>query len=689
MPSMRRCLIRCSPRSPSSPSLSRPPRIGARPSTTSIHYICPTTPTAAGIDCFLDAVPHTYTMCRHVKSIEIIEFGYDRRAGRRQRRQDRVLHRQAQASDHAALPGGVARSRARQARRCEGLRKPVRRPGSTALPSSTPEPDEIDADYKQRVTQSVRRRSTSRSRRIRDDRRRSAKPPSRHTEAGDAKKKAAPAATHAKPQAMPRAPRGRRAREADAERHRARARSSAPDGTLARNAPGFRSRPQQLAMAEAIAHAIDDARPAGRRSRHRHRQDLRLSRSGAALRRQGHRLDRHQDAAGPALRARPAAGARRARSRRSPSRCSRAAPTTSATIISSATAARGRRCRRAPTSRYLQRIESRSRARRERGDRGELADVPENAAIWPIVTSTRDNCLGSECAHYDECFVMKARKQALAADVVVVNHHLFFADVMLRDEGLAELLPACNTVILDEAHQLPDTATLFFGEADHRRAARRARARRRSSKALKAARDYAPLPDAAQALVPALRKFRLAAGDAPGKLPRSDALRRAGFRRSARRARRGARRAVAAELGTQAERSDDLAQCRAARRRRRRRGSRAGGDPATIREWIRWIDVSAPGLATARVAAVGRRHVRQAGRRDRRAPGSSPRRRSRSAATSRSTSASWASATPRPATGRARSTTPTQALLYVPRGSARSRTASSTPTRSSTRRCRC
>ncbi|MET0203655.1 MAG: ATP-dependent DNA helicase, partial [Casimicrobiaceae bacterium] len=100
----------------------------------------------------------------------------------------------------------------------------------------------------------------------------------------------------------------------------------------------------------------------------------------------------------------------------------------------------------------------------ERGDRAELADVPENASIWPLVTSTRDNCLGSNCAHYRECHVMQARKDALEADVVVVNHHLFFADVMLRDEGLAELLPACNTVILDEAHQLPDTATMFFGE---------------------------------------------------------------------------------------------------------------------------------------------------------------------------------------------------------------------------------
>ena len=120
-------------------------------------------------------------------------------------------------------------------------------------------------------------------------------------------------------------------------------------------------------------------------------------------------------------------------------------------------------CPRART-RGTCRRSSRSRARRETGDRGELADVPENATIWPLVTSTRDNCLGGDCAFHADCFVLKARKAALEADVVVVNHHLFFADVMLRDEGLAELLPACNTVILDEAHQLPDTATLFFGE---------------------------------------------------------------------------------------------------------------------------------------------------------------------------------------------------------------------------------
>jgi ATP-dependent DNA helicase DinG len=98
------------------------------------------------------------------------------------------------------------------------------------------------------------------------------------------------------------------------------------------------------------------------------------------------------------------------------------------------------------------------------GDKAELARVPETATVWNLVTSTRDTCMGAECQYYQDCFVMKARKEAQQADVVVVNHHLFFADVALRDTGVAELLPSANTVIFDEAHQLPETATLFFGE---------------------------------------------------------------------------------------------------------------------------------------------------------------------------------------------------------------------------------
>ena len=98
------------------------------------------------------------------------------------------------------------------------------------------------------------------------------------------------------------------------------------------------------------------------------------------------------------------------------------------------------------------------------GDRAECSDVPEGSSAWALATSTRDNCLGSGCRHYQECFVMKARKRAAEADVIVVNHHLFFADVALRDEGAADLLPSANTIVFDEAHHLPDLARLFFGE---------------------------------------------------------------------------------------------------------------------------------------------------------------------------------------------------------------------------------
>src|SRR5581483_7583472 len=165
------------------------------------------------------------------------------------------------------------------------------------------------------------------------------------------------------------------------------------------------------------------------------------------------------------------------------------------------------------------------------GDRSELADVPENAGVWPLVTSTRDNCLGADCAYHADCFVLKARKAALDADVVVVNHHLFFADVMLKDEGLSELLPACNTVILDEAHQLPDTATLFFGE-EITSGSLAELARDAEVEGLKSARDYAPLPHAAESVVQAIRRLRLVLGDVPGKWPQAEAARRPDFNES-------------------------------------------------------------------------------------------------------------------------------------------------------------
>ena len=142
------------------------------------------------------------------------------------------------------------------------------------------------------------------------------------------------------------------------------------------------------------------------------------------------------------------------------------------------------------------------------GDKSGLADVPENAPIWMHVTSTRENCLGQECPHHKECFVLKARSEAMKADVVVVNHHLFFADVMLRDEGVAELLPACNTVIFDEAHQLPETASLFFGESLSTTQLLDLASDTRIE-SVTSAKDFAPLPKACDELEKAARDLRL------------------------------------------------------------------------------------------------------------------------------------------------------------------------------------
>ena len=96
------------------------------------------------------------------------------------------------------------------------------------------------------------------------------------------------------------------------------------------------------------------------------------------------------------------------------------------------------------------------------GDTGEVDGVSDNSSIWPKVTSTQDNCLGTQCELYDRCHVVVARREALAADIVVVNHHLLLADLVLKDEGFGELLPGCEAVIIDEAHQFPEVAQNFF-----------------------------------------------------------------------------------------------------------------------------------------------------------------------------------------------------------------------------------
>jgi len=221
------------------------------------------------------------------------------------------------------------------------------------------------------------------------------------------------------------------------------------------------------------------------------------------------------------------------------------------------------------------------------GDKSDLPQVPENATIWPFVTSTRDNCIGQECAHYKECYVMEARKRALAAEVVVVNHHLFFADVMLRDEGVSELLPASNTVIFDEAHQLPETAGLFFGE-DISTSQLMELARDAHAEYLTDAKDCAALPEATAALEKALRDFRLVFGLDTMRMPVQKALALKDFA-SALDTVREKMQALAKVLESQAERGPGLQNC----------WQRALALQASLASWqagqndnlVRWVEV--------------------------------------------------------------------------------------------------
>src|SRR5688572_29602450 len=221
------------------------------------------------------------------------------------------------------------------------------------------------------------------------------------------------------------------------------------------------------------------------------------------------------------------------------------------------------------------------------GDRADLADVPEDAPVWAQATSTRDNCLGQPCPDYGDCFVMRARRNALAADVVVINHHLFFADVVLRDEGISELLPACNTVIFDEAHQLPETARLFFGETVSStqliKIARDARAE------LRAAGGASPELEAlANRMEKAARDLRLALGETASRLSWSQALRLPSFADSLELLQKALNQ-IREPLEAQAERSEGLAACA-------RRAATALAAVVRMRETdpageVRWVEV--------------------------------------------------------------------------------------------------
>jgi ATP-dependent DNA helicase DinG len=221
------------------------------------------------------------------------------------------------------------------------------------------------------------------------------------------------------------------------------------------------------------------------------------------------------------------------------------------------------------------------------GDRADLAEVPEDAPVWQHATSTRENCLGQECPRYQDCFVMKARRGALAADVVVINHHLFFADVVLRDEGVAELLPACNTLIFDEAHQLPDTARLFFGESVS--TGRLTELARDARLELQAAGGAAPEFEAlAGKLDKAARDLRLAFDADGARLAWAQAAARPQFGPAL----AALERALAAfgdALSALAERSEGLGAC--ARRAQEVRALLARLAAAEGAQEVRWVEV--------------------------------------------------------------------------------------------------
>jgi ATP-dependent DNA helicase DinG len=364
------------------------------------------------------------------------------------------------------------------------------------------------------------------------------------------------------------------------------ARLFAADGPLAERVEGFGPRPQQLEMADAILHAIEGG-------------DALVVEAGTGTGKTFAYLVPAILAGGKVI---VSTGTKNLQDQL----FERDLPTVRKALATGATAAllKGRanyvclyRLERARSDArlatreavaQLHRIE-RFAALTRNGDRAELADVPEDAPVWTHATSTRDNCLGQSCTRYRDCFVMRARKNALDADVVVVNHHLFFADVVLRDEGVAELLPACNTVIFDEAHQLPDTARLFFGETlssgqllDLARDVRLE---------LRAAGGASPeLETQAGGLEKAARELRLAFDADATRMGWSQARRRPAFEKALG-ALEKALGGLAEGLDAQAERSEGLAAC--ARRARETEGRierlRASDDEDAAQ--VRWVEV--------------------------------------------------------------------------------------------------
>jgi len=152
------------------------------------------------------------------------------------------------------------------------------------------------------------------------------------------------------------------------------------------------------------------------------------------------------------------------------------------------------------------------------GDIAELSGIPEDAPIWPRVTSTADNCLGQQCECLQKCHVIQARRAAQDADLVVINHHLLCADLALKEEGFGELLPGADAFIIDEAHQLPETAARFFGVTLSSRQLQEL-AQDSISEYVRETAELEGLPDIARAVERALQDVRLSMGQGEQRAP--------------------------------------------------------------------------------------------------------------------------------------------------------------------------
>lgn len=183
------------------------------------------------------------------------------------------------------------------------------------------------------------------------------------------------------------------------------------------------------------------------------------------------------------------------------------------------------------TQDHLQRIKSWSKSTRS-GDAAEMSEITEDARIWPLVTSTVDNCLGTDCPDWNDCHVARARRAAQESDLVVVNHHLLLADMAIKEEGFGELLPSADTFIIDEAHQLPEVASRFFGKGISSRQLS-GLISDAVAEQLQDAPDMPGIRDATDQLKKAMQDFRLALGannqrDAWNKIMNKPALVKAG-----------------------------------------------------------------------------------------------------------------------------------------------------------------